>query len=188
MNAGLILAAGESRRMGRPKALLTLGGETFVDRLTGLFSEFCGVVIVVAGAHADAIGAGARRTVSLVYNPDWAKGQITSMQAGLRAVPAAASRVLFTLVDHPNVQRETVRRVLESDAEIAIPRAGGRRGHPISFAAALIPEFLAVPETSSAREVLARHAIEYIDVNDEGILEDIDDPAAYRRILASERA
>jgi molybdenum cofactor cytidylyltransferase len=194
VNAGLILAAGESRRMGSPKALLEFQGETFLDRLIGLFSRHCSPVIAVLGAQGENIRAGLRRAgeALLVENPDFRLGQITSMQCGLRAVPPEAEGVLFTLVDHPAVESATIAALLGAGppAPIRIPRHGGRRGHPVFFAKSLIPEFLALPGGSSAREVLARHAgeIAYIDVDDPGVLADVDDPEAYRRLLAENGA
>ena len=186
MKAGLILAAGESRRMGSPKALLEFHGETFLDRLIGLFSRYCSPVIAVLGAHQETIRAGVRRAEEtlLVENPDYRLGQLTSMQCGLRAVPANTEGVLFTLVDHPAVESATIAALLlDSGALLRIPRYLGRRGHPIWFDGTLIPEFLQA--TGSAREVLSRHAdaIEYLDLNDPGIIADIDDPDAYRRLV-----
>jgi molybdenum cofactor cytidylyltransferase len=185
--AGLILAAGESRRMGSPKALLEYRGETFVDRLIGLFGAWCSPVIVVVGADAERIRAGAARAAAaeFVLNPDWAGGQITSMQCGLRAVPADAESILYTLVDHPAVSDGTIAALMDGPAPLLrIPRYGDKRGHPLRIGRALIPEFLAVPAGGTAKDVIHRHAaaIEYKDVDDPGILADIDDAAAYRAL------
>ena len=188
MNAvcGLILAAGESRRMGFPKALLEFRGETFLDRLIGLFAEHCKPVVVVLGAEADRIRGGLRsgNRALVVENPDYKLGQITSMQRGLREVPADAPGVLFTLVDHPNVRSATVAELIRTAAPLALPRYAGRRGHPLYFSRELATEFLALDSASSARVVLERHAAEirYVDVDDPGILDDVDDPAAYQRL------
>jgi molybdenum cofactor cytidylyltransferase len=191
--AGLILAAGESRRMGSPKALLEFQGETFLDRMIGLFSRHCAPVIAVLGAEQESVRATMRRASEalLVENPDFRFGQLSSMQCGLRAVPADADAVLFTLVDHPAVKPDTIAQLLASGerAPLRIPRYGGRRGHPILFSKSLIPEFLALPAGSSAKEVVSRYAgeIAYLDVDDSGILADVDDPEAYRSLLAENR-
>jgi molybdenum cofactor cytidylyltransferase len=188
--AGLILAAGESRRMGSPKALLEYQGETFLDRLIGLFSRHCAPVIVVLGAAQATIRAGLRRAgeALLVENRDFHLGQITSLQCGLGAVPATAQGVLFTLVDHPAVRSDTIAALMghHDTAPLRIPRYKDRRGHPIWIAPPLIAEFLALPATSTARDVVTRHSAEiaYVDVDDPGILADIDDSEAYRRLLA----
>jgi molybdenum cofactor cytidylyltransferase len=179
--------------MGSPKALLEFQGETFLDRLIGLFSRRCVPVIAVLGAHHATVRAGLRRASQaiLVENPDFRLGQLSSMQCGLRAVPAAADDVLFTLVDHPAVAPGTVAALLDSSrpAPLRIPRFNGRRGHPIRISRSLIPQFLALPASSSAKEVVTRHAAEiaYIDVDDPGILADVDDPAAYQRLITEQR-
>lgn len=189
MTAGLILAAGESRRMGSPKALLLYEGETFLDRLIRLFSLHCSPVIAVLGAHRDRVRTGIQRAAEalLVENPDFLQGQLSSMQCGLRAVPAQADGVLFTLVDHPAVRPETLAALAgaHGPARLRIPRYGSRRGHPMWFSKSLIAEFLALPATASAREVVTSHAdgIAYIPVDDAGILADVDDPAAYAALL-----
>jgi len=124
-----------------------------------------------------------------VVNPNWLAGMTTSLQCGLLAVPAEADGVLFTLVDHPAVSPATVDALLApSGAEAAplirVPRYQGRRGHPIWFAKELIPEFLALPETGAARDVVRSHAAgtEFLDTEDPGILADIDDAEAYRNL------
>jgi molybdenum cofactor cytidylyltransferase len=175
--------------MGSPKALLEFRGETFIDRLIRCFSAQCSPVIVVLGCQPEVIRAGVRspRNAVFVLNPDYQRGQFSSMQSGLRAVPAEADGVIFTPVDHPNIESATVARLTQSAATIAIPQYLGRHGHPILFSRDLIPEFLALPSDSQARSVTRAHAAEirYIDVADAGILDDIDDPDAYRRLLAS---
>jgi len=108
------------------------------------------------------------------------------MQCGLLAVPKEAEGVLFTLVDHPAVMPETIGKlVAASPARLRIPRFDGRRGHPIWFTKSLIAEFLALPVTAAARDVVTRHEgeIAYIEVNDPGILADVDDRAGYQRLL-----
>lgn len=189
--AGLILAAGESRRMGYPKALLRYRKQSFLDTLAGLFAARCSAVIVVLGARADKIRARAARPATFVVNPDYARGQTTSMQCGLRAVPPDADGVLFTLVDHPAVAPETIDALLAGPgaALLRVPRYRGRRGHPIWFSRGLIPEFLALPETGAARDVVRAHAAEteFLDVDDPGILADINDAEAYRKLTGAGR-
>jgi len=186
--AGLILAAGESKRMGSPKALLEFRGETFLDRLIGIFSEFCAPVVVVVGSAADKIRSSVKRPERAVFaeNINYQLGQLSSMQCGLRTLPENIEGVLFTLVDHPNVQPATIATLLQPPRPLlAIPRCQGRRGHPIFFGAELVAEFLATPPDSQAKVVVSRHLdrARWVDVDDPGILDDVDDPAAYRRLL-----
>jgi molybdenum cofactor cytidylyltransferase len=188
--AGLILAAGESRRMGSPKPLLTYRGEFFLDRLTGLFAEVCDPVIVVLGSRAGEIRAQVRRPAAFVENPDFLNGQTSSMQCGLSAVPSSAAGVLFTLVDHPVVERATLDALLAPPLPLLrVPRYGPKRGHPVWFSRELIPEFLALHAGGAARDVVHRHVAEteYLDVDDPGILADIDDPEAYRALEEAAR-
>jgi CTP:molybdopterin cytidylyltransferase MocA len=186
--AGIILAAGESRRMGFPKALLRYRDETFLDTLIGHFTLRCDPVIVVLGAHAVRIREGALRPATFVINPDYQRGQTTSMQCGLRAVPAGAEGVLFTLVDHPAVSPATFDALLAAPRPmVRVPRFQGRRGHPLWFSRELIAEFLELPENGAARDIVRSHApqTEFLDVDDAGILADIDDPAAYSRLTGA---
>ena len=193
--AGIILAAGESRRMGFPKALLRYRDETFLDTLIGQFSARCQPVIVVLGAHASRIRERTLRAATFVINEDYQRGQTGSMQCGLRAVPDGVDGVLFTLVDHPAVSPATLDALLggvapEGGADtplVRVPRYMGRRGHPIWFSSRLIGEFLGLPENGAARDIVRSHAgqTEFLDVDDAGILADIDDPQAYGRLTGA---
>jgi molybdenum cofactor cytidylyltransferase len=187
--AGIILAAGESSRMGSPKALLEFRGETFLDRLIRCFEVWCSPVIVVLGHAPEVIRAGVRAPgkAEFVLNPRYQAGQFSSLQCGLRAIPPEAEGAIFTPVDHPNIEPATVARLIDSAVPIAIPQYLGRHGHPVLFARAFIAEFLALKPEDRARTVLYRHAgdVRYIDVPDAGILDDIDDPEAYHRLLES---
>ncbi|MCZ2148430.1 MAG: nucleotidyltransferase family protein [Bryobacterales bacterium] len=187
---GVILAAGASRRMGRPKALLSLGGETFVDRLIRVFQSCRAEVIVVLGHHAAAIRP-LIRSAAIAVNPDPGRGQLSSLQCGLALLPPSADAFLFTPVDCPSVSESTVRSLLEAlaahpDSLLAIPRYQERRGHPVVCRASLAREFLSLPPTAQAREVVHRHVDRtiYLDTGDPGILVDIDDQQAYDRLVS----
>ncbi len=186
--AGIILAAGASRRMGSPKALLDYRGETFVSRLVRVFSRSCDPVIVVAGVHADLIRGRMDRRTRLVINPDPDRGQLSSLQTALAEVPHGATGFLFTPVDCPTAREETIETLIDafrkSGTLFAIPRYRGKRGHPVCVRASLIAEFLALPPTAETRAVVNMHSdrIAYIDVDDPGVLADVDDVEAYRKI------
>ena len=181
--------------MGFPKALLRYHDETFLDTLIGQFTARCEPVIVVLGAHPGRIRERTLRPATFVINPDYQRGQTGSMQCGLRAVPDGAEGVLFTLVDHPAVSAATLdallggpaHQVRMSDPLVRVPRHQGRRGHPIWFSNRLIAEFLELSENGAARDIVRSHAnqTEFLDVDDAGILADIDDPEAYIRLTGA---
>ena len=175
--------------MGSPKALLQYRGESFLDRLIALLSSRCSPVIAVLGADAKAIQASVTRPALFAINPDYPLGMTTSLQCGLRAVPEDCESVLFTLVDHPAAAPATLDALLAplpplDPPLVRVPRFGGRRGHPIWFARELTPEFLALPATGAAREVVRRYVdrTQFLDVDDPGVVADIDSPEDYRRL------
>src|SRR5689334_1663066 len=161
--------------MGQAKALLPYRGESFLDRLVGVLAPQCSPVIVVLGADAARIRERVSRPAEYVVNPDYRQGMITSLQCGLRAVPGEAEAALFTLVDHPAVSPATVGALIEGASTLLrVPRYQGKRGHPVWFRRELIAEFLAVPETGNAGDVVRAHAAEteFLDLYDPGITAD----------------
>jgi molybdenum cofactor cytidylyltransferase len=172
--------------MGSPKALLEYHGETFADRLIRVLSLQCDPVIVVTGRDSEAIRAGVRGNARFVVNPDPDRGQLSSLQMALSELPAEAEGFLFIPVDCPTVEDSTVATLLAKlpGAKIVIPRYEGRRGHPVCVAREVVREFLEQASTDETRAVIQRHAdeIAYVDVDDPGVLADIDDREAYRRL------
>lgn len=170
--------------MGYPKPLLEIGDETFVAHLARAMLTVVAHLTVVVGAHAarvrPAIPSDSR--IKVVENPDWARGQLTSIKAGIRALPADAFAAMIHLTDHPTVKSATFAAVAEGYREsgqpIAIARHEGHRGHPVLFDRAMFPELLEAPEDQGARVVVNANAsrIVYIDVEDLGILLDLDTP------------
>jgi CTP:molybdopterin cytidylyltransferase MocA len=175
--------------MGRAKAFLPFRDGTFLSNIAGPLGRRCAPVIAVFGFDAARLmPLAAAAGVRPVENPDYPLGMLTSLQAGLRAAGREADSVLFTLVDHPVISLATVDRLLDSKAPIAIPRFGGKRGHPVFIRREIVREFLEEPVESKVRDVIDRHAreIDYIEVEDPGIADDIDDPALYEQLLARE--
>jgi len=188
--AGLILSAGASRRIGSPKALLELNGATFLDRLIRAFRAACDPLIVVLGYDAEHIRESIPADATAVLNPDPARGMFSSLQCGLRALPPHIDAVIFTPVDYPALRADTIAALAKAfeqmQAPITRPRYAGERGHPVCISRCVIDELLALPVTAQARDVIHayRPRTEYVDVDDPGILVDIDLPEDYQRLQA----
>lgn len=196
--AGIVLSAGDSRRMGRPKAGLDYGGQTFLARAVHALADG-GVapLVVVAGRHREAVAAAlpADLPVELLHNPEPDRGQLSSLKIALlhlQSLAAPLAGAAMTLVDHPAVRGETVAKLLaavggrDDDARIAVPRFGDRRGHPVVFARDVWSEILATPDDLGARAVVRRvpERVRIVDVDDPGVLVDVDTPDDLARAIA----
>ena len=197
MVPAIVLAAGQSSRMGRPKALLPLGsdGETFLSAIVRtLHAANVDDLLVVVGHDASDI----RQSLSslnlparVIENIDYERGQLSSLQAGLLAADRPGVRgVLVTLVDLPLVAADTVRAVLDAyqrnrSALIVRPVKAGRHGHPVVFDRALFDELRTADPQVGARPVVHAHRDRIVEVpiSDEGAFLDIDTPADYERVI-----
>jgi molybdenum cofactor cytidylyltransferase len=187
----ILLAAGASTRMGRPKALLDVGGQTFVRRILATLREGGvaeTVVVVRPGAAALGAEVAAAGCARLVENPDPDRGQLSSLLTGLDAVdrPDVAG-VLVMLVDVPLVRPSTVAALLARAAAPAAPilRAthGGRHGHPVVFTRAVFTALRSADPAVGAKPVMRAFSVEDVDVDDPGVLRDVDTPQDYQRLL-----
>jgi molybdenum cofactor cytidylyltransferase len=186
----IVLAAGASSRMGRPKALLPIDGQTFISRIVHTLHDG-GVarVAVVVRPSADQIRAeAAAAAAEIVVNPDPDRGQLSSLQAGLEAVDSAAVEgVLVTLVDVPLVSAKTVATLLErartSSCPILRAACRGRNGHPVIFMRAVFEALRRADPSAGAKPVVRSYPVEDVEVDDPGVAEDVDTPADYRRLV-----
>lgn len=170
--AGLVLAAGEGRRFGGPKAPAVIDGERLVDRAVRVMREGgCDPVVVVLGAWVgDVPGA------HIVVNDAWSEGMGSSLRVGLAALDA--DRVVVSLVDLPGMTGEAVRRFVDSPARLAQGAFDGERGHPVVIGAEHIAGVVAVARGDrGARDYLREHAAEVtvIDIGDVASGEDLDE-------------
>jgi CTP:molybdopterin cytidylyltransferase MocA len=194
MLAAAILSAGESRRMGTPKALLPYRGGTFLEHLIEVTRHpRIGLTRIVLGAGADAIREKLQLnadTVSIVLNKDWKAGQLSSIQAAVRSLAACQTEGLILCpVDHPLVSAKLVARLIEefdaSGKAVVLPTNDGRRGHPLIFRAALYDELLTASLEVGARQVVWNHASDVLEVptDEEGVVLNLNDPETLRRAL-----
>lgn len=203
MVPGLILAAGRSSRMGRPKALLPCGhgGASFLDTVVAVLAAGGLDDVVVVGktgdgalrAEVERVGAGsAGLRLRYAANPDAESGQLSSVLAGLRlADRPGVPGVLVIPVDMPLVAPATVARLLErfraGTAPVVRPVHGGRHGHPVIFNRSVFDELRRADPSAGARAVVRAHgrAVADVEVDDPGVLQDVDTPEDYARLLAA---
>lgn len=192
----ILLAAGASTRMGRPKALLDFDGRTVLELALAAVRGL-GTPVVVLGAAREEIQARVPLgSVQVAYNDDWERGQTSSLKAGLSCLAPAAAAFLFHPVDFPLVSQEEVGRLVEAflgckdpRKAIFIPSYGMQRGHPVLCRRELAREFLALPDGAPARTVInfRPQRIAYVDYDQAYILMDMDTPQDYARCLEAYR-
>jgi len=193
--SGIVLAAGASTRMGQAKASLPLGqmGETVLSRVVGtLVKGGVPEIVVVAGAHIDAVRAAMPRQETrarVIENMGWQRGQLSSLVTGLDAIDTPLiEAALVMLVDVPLVHASTVAAVIEAwrrtRAPIVRPAEGERHGHPVIFDRSVFADLRSADVNTGAKAVFALHRdrIVNVEVNDSGAFEDIDTPEDYERI------
>ena len=198
MLCGVVLSAGDSSRMGSPKALLLdPDGVPFIVRIvTSMRQAGLSDIVVVTGKHHDAIVDVLMRSpvhdvVRIVRNPDPARGQLSSLWTAMDACAAGSEGLAMTLVDIPMLAPATIAQVVDAwrrtGAPIVRPAFGNRRGHPVIFDRAVFDELRRAPVESGARVVVSAHYDQVVNVvvDDPGCVVDIDTPDEYRRVVGS---
>ena len=190
MIAAIILAAGQSRRMGQPKMLLPWGPVTVIEQVISTFLQagVQDVVVVTGSARERLAGIIQPYPVRPVHNLDYETGEmLSSLQVGLAAMRPEAEALLVGLGDQPQVQTETVQRLcqgfLQGKSALVVPSFQRRRGHPWLVARSLWGELLAMQAPETPRDFLNRHGseIDYVEMDTPTILADLDTPEEYRR-------
>jgi len=182
MISAILLAAGESKRMGKPKQLMPLGRTSILEQTIDnyLNSEVNEVIVVLGHRAEEAKRIMAARPVKLAINPNYQQGMSTSIIAGLNMVDSRARAVVIALGDQPFIDSQTLNRLIDEfynhDKGIAIPVYRGRRGHPVIFAIRYKGELLELKGDIGGREIIDRHPDDVLEVpvNCEGIYIDID--------------
>jgi molybdenum cofactor cytidylyltransferase len=191
--SAIILAAGQSRRMGRSKMPLPWGGRTVLGQVIHVLRSagITDVRVVTGGDRQVVEQIAADEGARCIFNSDYALGEmLSSLQAGLRAMPEAAEAALVALGDQPHMQPETVRLLAaeyaRNAAPLIVPSYRLRRGHPWLVRRALWSEIMEMRAPASPRDFLNAHAKEigYLVVETPTILQDLDTPEDYERSRA----
>jgi CTP:molybdopterin cytidylyltransferase MocA len=183
--AGVLLAAGEGSRLGRPKALVEIAGRTLAERGVGLLRAGGAdpVIVVTGAARVEPPGA------VVVHNPDWRTGMGSSLATGLRALPDNAAAAVIALADQPLVGPEAVRRLIAAHrrgAGVAVAAYEGRPRNPVLIAR---PHWPQVIESSigdvGARAFLREHSglVSLVECGDTGRPDDVDTPEDLARVI-----
>ncbi len=187
--AAIVLAAGESSRMGRPKPLLPLNGTTFLGHLLDQIraSRVDRTVVVLGHRPEQVMEAMPEVRPLAVINERYQLGQLSSLIVGLATVGDDADAVLLCLADQPFVTAELIDELIEgyeaTHLPIVVPVHAGRRGHPVLFASPVFGELRAAPLDQGARVVVRAHAEEILEIatDEPGVLADVDTPEEYER-------
>ncbi|MDP2931768.1 MAG: molybdenum cofactor cytidylyltransferase [Chloroflexota bacterium] len=190
MVSAILLAAGESRRMGQSKLLLSFGGSTILEHaLDNLLKSRVDEVIVVIGNQADEMRKRiASRPVKVITNPDFRQGMATSVTRGLNLVNPKSSAIMLVLADQPLIDSQTINKLIDAfashDRGIVIPVYRGKRGHPIIFASKYREALLQLKGDVGGRELVGQHLGDILEVpvDSPGVALDIDTPDDYRSL------
>ena len=188
--APVILAAGNSKRMGYPKALLPLGNEIFLTRILRILRE-TGLVRprLVLGRDAELIIARIDDyQADIIVNPEPDRGQLSSIQLGVSGLPEKFEAAMLWPVDQPAVSAELMRRLTElfvtNDCRVAVPFRDGKRGHPAIFHRTMFHEFMNAPMEKGAKGIISRYESEtcFLPTDEDAAFTDIDTPADYQAL------
>jgi len=190
MISAIILAAGQSKRMGQPKLLLPWGNLTVIEQVITTFLD-AGIqelIVVTGGSREQLEGILRPYPIRTIHNPNYAEGEMLySIQCALRALPDHAQATLIGLGDQPQVEEKIVRSICEvyreRKSKLIVPSFEMRRGHPWLVVRPLWDEILALKKPESPRDFLNRHApdIHYLNVDTETVLADLDTPEDYQK-------
>ncbi len=186
----IILAAGDSTRMGYPKALLPLGTTTFLAHiLTTVHKVGLGNPVIILGRSADIIAPTVHNSsVSIRVNHDPDRGQLSSIQVGISSLSSGTEAAMIWPVDQPAVSetlvRDLVQLYIRANCRMVFPRHGDRRGHPAILQQSVFQEFLDAPLHEGPKKIILRHLPEIAELATEesAVINDIDTPSEYEAL------
>jgi len=192
----VVLAAGKSERMGSPKMLLPFGRKTVIESVVaGLLKSNVDGIVVVLGACRGEIGRKLRSyPVSPVYNPDFERGMLSSVERGLAELPGEARGALIVLGDQPSIPASVIDRVIDvfksGGKGIVLPSYRGRRGHPAIIDLKYRREIETLDPAVGLRQLMLRHPGDILEVavRTPKILKDIDRPEEYRELISLKKS
>jgi molybdenum cofactor cytidylyltransferase len=188
--AGIVLAAGESKRFGKPKQLLDWNGKPFIRQVaeTALGAGLSPVA-VITGANAEEVEqALIGLDVILVRNEGWKSGQASSIVAGVKSLPDNVGASFFLLADQPQIGAEVIRALMELRAQNLSPILAPlvmeeRRANPVLFDRVTFPDLLALTGDVGGRAIFDKHKVEYLPWYNNDLLLDVDSPQDYERLM-----
>jgi molybdenum cofactor cytidylyltransferase len=191
MLSAIVLAAGQSKRMGQPKQLMPAGKSTLLEQaIDNLLNSSVDETIVVVGCKAEEITqAIASRPVKIMFNHNYSQGMSTSIIAGLVLVDPASRAVMLALGDQPLVESGTINQLIDAfnnhDKGIAVPTYRGKRGHPIIFDIKYKDELFELKGDIGGREIIKNHPEDVLEVavDSESVITDIDTKDDYQSKL-----
>lgn len=193
--AGIVLAAGESARFGKPKQLLDWKGEPFVHAVarTALEAGLSPVVVVVGANSEQVESAVADLNVTIVKNDEWKSGQGSSIKAGISKLETShisTGGAIFLLADQPQITVSIIRALVEKHAEglypIIAPMVLDQRANPVLFDQATFADLLEIKGDVGGRAIFHKHKVEYVPWHDDRMLLDVDTPEHYQRLISDE--
>ncbi len=184
----IVLAAGESKRMGKSKPLLRFNDKTFLDQIiSALKVSDVDRITIVLGAEAEMIKNSIDLSgTNIVINKDYQKGQLSSLIAAIEDTPQETDAILVCLVDNPFITKEVINKIIakfkETNNPIIVPVFNGQRGHPALLSRSLFSELVNAPKEQGARYVLHSNAeiVLELETSESTILTGIDTPEEYR--------
>jgi len=190
--AGIILAAGEASRFGKPKQVLDWKGKPFI-RAVAQTAIRAGLspVIVVTGAHAEQVKATIQDLdVITAHNNDWKSGQGSSIKVGVESLPKECGGAVFLLADQPQVNTSILHALIEKHAEelypVVAPMVIDRRANPVLFDRVTFPDLMSIEGDTGGRSIFHKYRVEYLPWHDESLLLDVDTPEHYQKLISNE--